>query len=91
MSTPNLDATGNCWVSALAKYGFQLEYQKGQDNAAADALSWVTTHLQPEAVQAILDGAAVGTSQQAEKEKTQPSLKTTNIWNRRCMLQLDEC
>ena len=34
----------------------------------ADALSWVTTCLQPEAVQAILDGAAMGASQQAEKE-----------------------
>ena len=63
MSTPNLDATGHCWVSALAKYDFWLEYQKGQDNAAADALSWVTTCLQPEAVQAILDGAAIGASQ----------------------------
>ena len=39
MSTPNLDATGHCCVSALAKYNFWLEYQKGQDNAAADALS----------------------------------------------------
>ena len=37
MSTPNLDATGNRWVSALAKYDFWLEYQKGQDNAVADA------------------------------------------------------
>ena len=27
MSTPNLDATGHCWVSALAKYNFWLEYQ----------------------------------------------------------------
>ena len=39
MSTPNLDTTGHHWVSALAKYNFQLEYQKGQDNAAADTLS----------------------------------------------------
>ena len=39
MSTPNLDATGHRWISALAKYNFWLEYQKGQDNAAADALS----------------------------------------------------
>ena len=46
----------------------RLEYQKGRDNAAADALSQVTTHLQPEAVQAILDGVAIGMSQQAEKE-----------------------
>ena len=29
MSTPNLDATGHHWVSALAKYNFWLEYQKG--------------------------------------------------------------
>ena len=29
MSTPNLDATGHHWVSGLAKYNFQLEYQKG--------------------------------------------------------------
>ena len=62
MCTPNLDATGYRWVSALAKYDFWLEYQKGRDNAVADALSPVTTRLQPEAVQAILDGAAVGAS-----------------------------
>ena len=29
MTTPNLDATGHQLVSALAKYDFQLEYQKG--------------------------------------------------------------
>ena len=63
MSTPNLDATGHCWVSTLAKYDFWLEYQKGRDHAAADALSWVTTHLLPEAIQAILDGTTVGMSQ----------------------------
>ena len=43
LTTPNLDVTGHRWVSALAKYDFWLEYQKGQDNAVADALSWVTT------------------------------------------------
>ena len=63
MSTPNLDATGHHWVNALAKYNFLLEYQKGRDNAAADALSHITTHLPPEAVQAVLDGAAMGTPQ----------------------------
>ena len=68
MSTPNLDATGHHWVSALAKYNFQLEYQKGRDNAAADTLSRVTTCLKPKAVQAILDEAAVGASQRAERE-----------------------
>ena len=34
----------------------------------ADALSQITTRLEPEAVQAILDGATVGTSQRAEGE-----------------------
>ena len=68
MTTPNLDATVHRWVSALAKYDFQLEYQKGQDNAVADALSQVTAHLGLEAVQAVLDGATVGTSQRAERE-----------------------
>ena len=29
MITPNLDTTGHQWVSALAKYDFWLEYQKG--------------------------------------------------------------
>ena len=33
-----------------------------------DALSQVTTHLRPEAVQAILDGATMGASQRVEGE-----------------------
>ena len=34
----------------------------------ADALSQVTAHLELEAVQAILDGATMGTSQRVESE-----------------------
>ena len=34
----------------------------------ADALSQVTTHLELEAVQAVLDGATMGASQRAEGE-----------------------
>ena len=81
MSNPNLDAAGHHWVSVLAKFDFQLEYQKGRDNAAADALNWVTTCLQPEAVQAILDKAAMGVSQRAEKES--PAI----IKNSQCLEQ----
>ena len=55
-------------MGALAKFNFWLEYQKGQDNAVADALSQITTCLGPEAVQAILDGAAIGAPQRAEGE-----------------------
>ena len=33
-----------------------------------DALSWITTHIGPEAMQAILDGATIGASQRVEGE-----------------------
>ena len=66
MTTPNLDATGHQWVGALAKFNFQLEYQKGQDNTIADVLSQITTCLGPEAVQFILDGVTLGTVHRAE-------------------------
>ena len=39
LTTSNLDVTGHHWIGALASYEFTLEYQKGSDNAAADALS----------------------------------------------------
>ena len=39
LTTSNLDATGHRWVSALASFEFTLEYQKGADNGAAEALS----------------------------------------------------
>ena len=39
LTTPNLDATGHRWVGALTSFEFTLEYQKGADNGAADALS----------------------------------------------------
>ena len=66
MTTPNLNATGHQWVGALVTFNFQLEYQKGWDNTMADVLSWITTHLSPEAVQFILDGVALGATYRAE-------------------------
>ena len=39
LTTPNLDAMGHRWVGALASFQFELEYQKGTDNGAADMLS----------------------------------------------------
>ena len=41
LTTPNLDATRHRWVGALVSYEFNLEYQKGSDNTAANALSQV--------------------------------------------------
>ena len=68
MTTPNLDATGHQWVGALAKFNFQLEYQKGWDNTVADMLSQITTCLGLEAMQAVLDGATIGAPQKVERE-----------------------
>ena len=66
MTTPNLDATGHQWVAALVRFNFQLEYQKGQYNTVADALSQITTHLSPKAVQSVLDGVTLGMANRAE-------------------------
>ena len=41
LTTLNLDAMGHRWVGALASFEFELEYQKGLENRAADALSRV--------------------------------------------------
>ena len=64
MTTPNLNATGHWWVGALARFNFQLEYQKGWGNTVADVLSWVTTHLNPDMVRLILDGVTLGAAHQ---------------------------
>ena len=66
MTTPNLNATGHQWVGALVRFSFQLEYQKGWDNAVANVLSWITIHLKLEAMRAILDGVTLGVAHRAE-------------------------
>ena len=66
MTTPNLDATGHQWVGALARFNFQLEYQKGWDNTIVDMLTQINTHLGPKAVQSILDRVTLGTVHRAE-------------------------
>ena len=81
MSTPNLDATGLWWVSALTWFDFKLEYQKGHDNTVADILSWVTTRLDLETVKSILSVVALGMVNWANM--TQPWWKATNIWNKK--------
>ena len=59
MMTPNLDASDDWWVEALACFNFEMEYQKGCDNTVEDVLSWVTTQLNPDTVKSILDGVAI--------------------------------
>ena len=62
LTTPNLDATQYCWVELLKGFTFGIKYQKGRDNAVADALSHVASKLNAEAVKSILDGVTAGTT-----------------------------
>ena len=55
MTTSNLDATQYCWVESLARFIFSIEYQKGWNNAATNALSQITSKLDVETVKSILD------------------------------------
>ena len=66
LTTPNLDATWHHWVELLAGFTFSIEYQKGRDNAVADALSHVESKLDTEVVKSILDGVTVGTVRRAD-------------------------
>ena len=66
MTTPNLDVTDHQWVGALPQFNFELESQKGHDNAVADVLSQATTWLDPDMVRSILDGVALGATHWAE-------------------------
>ena len=76
-------------MGAQAKFNFQLEYPKGQDNAVADMLSQITTHLGPEAMQAILDEATIG-SLREQKDRTLLLLKVINRGRRKYKLLLGE-
>ena len=69
LKTPSLDALGHCWVVALAGYKMTIEYLKGADNKVADALSHVTTRLDPDTIKALLDHARDGLPR-AESEDT---------------------
>ena len=45
---------------------FSIEYQKGHDNAVADALRHVTSKLNAETMKSILDGVTMGTTDRAD-------------------------
>ena len=55
MTTPNLDAIGHWWVSAMAGYNMTIEYLKGIDNKVADLMSRVPEWLDPETVTILLN------------------------------------
>ena len=68
LTTPNLDTMGHRWVGALASFEFSLEYQKGMDNGAANALSQVPVNHDRMTVQSLLEGAVIGTADRSKAE-----------------------
>ena len=66
LTMPNLDATGHRRVGTLASFQFELEYQKGADNGATDALSQVPISHSWKTIQSLLEGAIEGAADQGE-------------------------
>ena len=75
LTMPNLDVTGHRWVGVLALFQFELEYQKGTENGAVDALSWVPISHSQQTVQSLLDGAIVGASDRGEAKANEGLLE----------------
>ena len=84
---PNLDATGHRWVGTLASFQFELEYQKGADNGAADALNWVPISHSQQTVQSLLEGAIVGASDRGEAEANEGLLEELECLSREARVQ----
>ena len=60
LTTPNLDALGHRWVTALASYNMTIKYLKGSDNKVAGALSGSKARLDLDTVTELLNHAKVG-------------------------------
>ena len=56
----------NCLVESLTGFTYSIEYKKGWDNTAADALSWVTLMLNNKTVKSILDGVTLGSTERVD-------------------------
>ena len=75
LMTLNLDTTGHRWVGALASFQFELEFQKGANNGAVDALSRVPVSQSQETVQSLLEGVIVGVPDRGEAKASEELLE----------------
>ena len=66
---------GHRWVGTLASFQFELEYQKGTDNRAADVLSRVPINHSQQTIQSLLEGVIVGASDRGEAEANEGLLE----------------
>ena len=62
-------------MGALALFQFELEYQKGTDNGAVDALSQVPIIHSWETIQSLLEGAIVGVAGRSDAKASEEFLK----------------
>ena len=85
---PNLDATGHWWVSTLASFQFKLEYQKGANNGATDALSRVPISHSRETIQSLLEGAIVGVANWGEVRASKELLEEHECLSREARVQV---
>ena len=74
LTTPNLDSTGHRLVGALASFEFILEYQKGVDDGAANALIQVPISHHHVKVCSLLEGAIIGTADWSETKANETLL-----------------
>ena len=72
---PNLDTTGHRWVGTLASFQFELEYQKGVNNGAVDALSQVPISHSWEIIQSLLEGVIIGVANRGEAKASKELLE----------------
>ena len=68
LTTPNLNALGHRWVTALAGYNMTIRYLKGSDNKVANALSRIETRLDPDTVTELRNHAQAGAPSRAETD-----------------------
>ena len=87
LTTPNLDATGHRWVGALASFQFELEYQKGTDNGAVDALSWVPISHSQQIIQSLLEGVIIGAANRGEAKANEELLEEHECLSREARVQ----
>ena len=79
LTTLNLDAMGHRWVGALASCEFELEYQKGSENGAADALSRVPIRHDHRTMKSLMEGAVMGASSRCEAQASD-ALRKEHEW-----------
>ena len=88
LTMPNLDATGHQWVGTLASFQFELEYQKGTNNRAADTLSRVPISHSWQTVQSLLEGAIIGVADRGETEANEGLLEEHECLSQEARVQV---